>query len=85
MTRTCKKTAWRPARSRSGSVTDRTNPLAVKVAALNIPLYRDPAVMLIDQLKEISIAGELEVVETANWNPKVTRRDYMVGDCHVVG
>ena len=55
------------------------NPLAVKVAARNIPLYRDPAVMLIDQLKEIYIAGELDLVETANWMPKVTRRDYMVG------
>jgi peptide/nickel transport system substrate-binding protein len=55
------------------------SPLAVKVAARNIPLYRDPAVMLIDQLKEIYIAGELDIVETANWNPKVTRRDYMVG------
>ena len=55
------------------------NPLAVKVAARNIPLYRDPAVMLIDQLKEIYVAGELDIVETANWNPKVTRRDYMVG------
>jgi peptide/nickel transport system substrate-binding protein len=55
------------------------NPLAVKVAARNIPLYRDPAVMLIDQLKEIYIAGELDIVETANWNPKVTRRDYTVG------
>ena len=29
-----------------------SNPLVVKVAARNIPLYRDPAVMLIDQLKE---------------------------------
>ena len=55
------------------------NLLAVKIAARNIPLYRDPAVMLIDQLKEIYIAGELDIVETANWNPKVTRRDYMVG------
>jgi peptide/nickel transport system substrate-binding protein len=55
------------------------NRLAVKVATRNIPLYRDPAVMLIDQLKEIYIAGELDIVETANWNPKVTRRDYMVG------
>jgi peptide/nickel transport system substrate-binding protein len=54
-------------------------PLSVKVATRNIPLYRDPAVMLIDQLKEIYIAGELDVVETANWNPKITRRDYMVG------
>jgi peptide/nickel transport system substrate-binding protein len=54
-------------------------PLGVKVAARNIPLYRDPAVMLIDQLKEIYIAGDLDLVETANWNPKVTRRDYMIG------
>jgi peptide/nickel transport system substrate-binding protein len=57
----------------------RDTPLAVKVAARNIPLYRDPAVMLIDQLKEIYIAGELDIVETATWNPKITRRDYMVG------
>jgi peptide/nickel transport system substrate-binding protein len=54
-------------------------PLAVKVATRNIPLYRDPAVMLIDHLKEIYINAELDIVETANWNPKVTRRDYMVG------
>jgi peptide/nickel transport system substrate-binding protein len=54
-------------------------PLAVKIATRNIPLYRDPAVLLIDQLKQIYITGELDVVETAVWNPKVTRRDYMVG------
>src|SRR5258708_12313066 len=35
--------------------------------------------MLIDHLKEIYINAELDIVETANWNPKVTRRDYMVG------
>jgi peptide/nickel transport system substrate-binding protein len=55
------------------------NLLSVKVSTRNIPLYRDPAVILIDQLKEIFIAAELEIVETANWNPRVTRRDYMVG------
>jgi len=55
------------------------NPLAVKIATRNIPLYRDPAVLLTDQLKEIYIAAELDIVETANWNPKVTRKDYMVG------
>ena len=75
----CRGTAPKPARSCSSSATGRINPLAVKVATRNIPLYRDPAVMLIDQLKEIYIAGELDIVETANWNPKVTRRDYMVG------
>ena len=54
-------------------------PLAVKIATRNIPLYRDPAVMLIGQLKEIGIDAELDLVETANWNPKITRKDYMIG------
>jgi peptide/nickel transport system substrate-binding protein len=45
----------------------------------NIANYRDPAVILIDQMKEIWIDGELETVETANWFPKVTRKDYQIG------
>jgi peptide/nickel transport system substrate-binding protein len=53
--------------------------LAIKVTARNIPTYRDPAVILIDQLKEIWIDGELEPVETANWFPKVARKDYQIG------
>ncbi|MCC7080496.1 MAG: hypothetical protein IT530_07480 [Burkholderiales bacterium] len=53
--------------------------LKVKVATRNIALYRDPAVILIDHLKEIYIDGELETVETSNWHAKVARKDYMVG------
>jgi peptide/nickel transport system substrate-binding protein len=53
--------------------------LAIKIAARNIPTYRDPAVILIDQLKEIWIDGELDPVETANWFPKVARKDYQIG------
>jgi len=53
--------------------------LKIKVSARNIPIYRDPAVILIDQLKEIYIDGELDVVETANWFSKVARKDYAVG------
>jgi peptide/nickel transport system substrate-binding protein len=53
--------------------------LPVKVAARNIAQYRDPAVILIDQMKEIYIDGELDTVETANWFPKVARKDFMVG------
>jgi peptide/nickel transport system substrate-binding protein len=53
--------------------------LAVTVSSRNIPAYRDPAVILIDQLKEIYIDGVLEPVETANWFPKVMRKDYTVG------
>jgi len=53
--------------------------LPIKVAARNIPLYRDPAVILIDQLKEIYMDGALELIETANWFPKLARKDYTVG------
>ena len=53
--------------------------LQVKVSTRNIPIYRDPAVILIDQLKSIYIDGELEVVETANWFSKVARKNYALG------
>jgi peptide/nickel transport system substrate-binding protein len=53
--------------------------LAMKVAARNIPTYRDPAVILIDQLKEIWIEAELDPVDTANWFPKLARKDYQLG------
>jgi peptide/nickel transport system substrate-binding protein len=53
--------------------------LDVKVSARDISYYRDPAVILIDQLKEIYINGELEPVETTQWYPKVMRKDYTVG------
>jgi peptide/nickel transport system substrate-binding protein len=52
--------------------------LALKVSTRNINSFRDPAVILIDQLKEIYIDGELDTVETANWHSKVTRKDYSV-------
>jgi len=53
--------------------------MTVKVSARNIPIFRDPAVVLIDQLKQIWIDGELDPVDTANWFPKVARHDYQVG------
>ena len=53
--------------------------LAVTVSSRNIPGYRDPAVILIDQIKEIYIDGTLEPVETANWFPKIYRKDYTIG------
>lgn len=54
-------------------------PLKVKVATRNIPLYRDPAVIFIDQMKKIHIDGELEVVDSTIWHAKVQRGDYAVG------
>jgi peptide/nickel transport system substrate-binding protein len=54
------------------------NPLKIKISTRDIPAYRDPAVILIDQLKQIYIDGELETVDTAQWYPKVMRHDYTV-------
>src|SRR5436305_501483 len=53
--------------------------LNVKVSTRNIAVYRDPAVILIDQLKEIYMDGELDQVETSIWHSKVARKDYTVG------
>jgi hypothetical protein len=53
--------------------------LAVKVSVRNTPPFRDPAIILIDQLREIYIDAELETVESATWFPKVYRKDYKIG------
>ena len=42
-------------------------PLTVKISARNLPIYRDQAAILSDQLKQIWIDTEIELVETANW------------------
>jgi peptide/nickel transport system substrate-binding protein len=49
--------------------------LAVTVSTRNTAGYRDPAVIAIDQMKEIYLDGTLEPIETANWFPKVIRKD----------
>jgi peptide/nickel transport system substrate-binding protein len=53
--------------------------LQIKVSTRNLAPYRDPAVILIDQLKEIYIEAELEPIDTVNWFSKVARKDYTVG------
>jgi len=55
------------------------NRLKIKVSVRDLPYLRDPAVIMIDQLKQVYIDGELETVDTTNWFPKVMRRDYIVG------
>ena len=53
--------------------------LPVTVSTRNLSGYRDPAVILIDQLKEVYIDGVLDTVDTTQWYPKVMRKDYTVG------
>ena len=52
--------------------------LDIKVSTRNFPLYRDPAVLLIDQLKHVYIDGELDEVDTPQYFPKILRKDFTV-------
>jgi peptide/nickel transport system substrate-binding protein len=53
--------------------------LATKLSTRNIPAWRDPAVLLSSQLKEIWIDADLDIVDTTQWYPKVMRKDYTIG------
>jgi hypothetical protein len=53
----------------------------VTVSTRNLPGYRDPAVIMIDQFKEMYIDGQLEAVDTMQWYPKIMRKDFTVAQC----
>ena len=53
--------------------------LAVKISTRDLPFFREPAVILNDQLKQIYIDGEIEPIDTTSWFPKIMRKDYSVG------
>src|SRR6201998_3364261 len=55
------------------------NHLKIEVTARDIPYYRDPAVILMYQLKQVYIEGDPEPVDTTNFFPKMMRKDYSVG------
>ena len=52
--------------------------LQLTVSTRNVATFRDPAVILIDQLKHIHVEAVLETIETANWHAKVMRKDYVI-------
>jgi len=53
--------------------------LDIAVSTRNIPQYRDPAIILTDQLKQIYIDGSLEEIDTTQWYPRLARKDFMIG------
>jgi peptide/nickel transport system substrate-binding protein len=56
-----------------------SNRLKMTVSTRDLPVYRDPAVILIDQLREAYIDGELELIDTSRYFPKILRKEYTVG------
>ena len=54
------------------------NPLKLKVSTRDLTVYRDPAVILIDQLKQVYFDGELELIDTSRYFPKIMRKEFTV-------
>jgi peptide/nickel transport system substrate-binding protein len=52
--------------------------LKIKVSTRNIAPFKDPAVILIDQLKQVYVDGELEIIDTAVYYNRVFKKDYVV-------
>ena len=61
---------------RLGYGPDKRHPF--KLSVRNLAVYRDPGTILVDQLREIYLDGELELTETATWVPKLIKKDYVV-------
>jgi peptide/nickel transport system substrate-binding protein len=54
-------------------------PLQIKIQTRNLPTYRDPAVIVSDQLKKIHIVSELDILDTPRWYSKLSRKEYTIG------
>jgi len=53
--------------------------LTTKISTRNLAAFKDPAVIVGDQLKTIYIDTDLDIVDTPSWYPKVARKDYTIG------
>ena len=53
-------------------------PLKIKVTTRALDQYKDPAILLIDQLKSIHIEGELFVADSTVWYNVMQKKDYAV-------
>jgi peptide/nickel transport system substrate-binding protein len=52
--------------------------LKVKVTTRDFNTFRDPAVILVDQLNKINFDAELDVVESSLWYNRLFKKDYSV-------
>lgn len=52
--------------------------LKIKVATRDMQSFKDPAVLLVDQLNKIYFDAELEIIEIAVWYSRITRGAYSV-------
>ena len=53
--------------------------LRVKLTTRSVAIYKDPAQLLRNQLRDIYIDADLEVIETSLWFARLGRREYTLG------
>jgi peptide/nickel transport system substrate-binding protein len=56
-----------------------SNPLKVELATRAIAQYLDFASFVINELKQVGVEGTLKQVETAQWHPLATRKEFQAG------
>ena len=55
------------------------NPLKLEVVTRAIAIYLDFSAFVMSDLKQVGIEGTLKQVDTAQWHPMVTRREFLMG------
>jgi peptide/nickel transport system substrate-binding protein len=53
--------------------------LKVKVSTRDFQAYKDPAVILVDQLNKVYFDADLEIVESSVWFGRMVKKNYAVG------
>ena len=56
-----------------------SSPLRIELATRAIPLYIDFSSFVVGELKSVGIEATLKQIETAQWHPLATRKDYQAG------
>jgi peptide/nickel transport system substrate-binding protein len=54
-------------------------PLRVEMVTRAIAIYLDFASFVVNELKAVGVEASLKQIETAQWHPMVTRRDFQIG------
>jgi len=53
------------------------NPLKLEMVTRAIPIYLDIAAFVVSELKQVGVEATLKQIETAQWHPLATRKEYL--------
>ena len=56
-----------------------SNPLKVEMVTRAIAIYMDFAAFVVNEFKQIGVEATLKQIETAQWHPMATRREFLIG------